>query len=101
MNAYLTQTIRDKHGIDWQEEYILGLVNHTKTIRVTHVLTTAFEVMTHATAHKYLTQLINKGLLKHDIGNDKRIKMLKLTPKGDKVIKEIANVSSVPSLVLS
>ena len=101
MNAYLTQPVRKKHGIDWQEEYILGMVSHMKTTKVMEVLSVSNEIMTNATTHKYLTQLIDKGLLKHDIGMDKRIKMLKLTAKGEKAIKEIANVSSVPSLVLS
>lgn len=101
MNAYLTQPVRDKHGIDWNEEYILGLVNHTKTIKVMQVLTTAFEVMTHATTHKYLSQLIEKGYLTHIVGDDKRVKVVALTKKGEKVLKEIASVSALPSLVLS
>ena len=93
MNAYLTQPLRKKHGIEWHEEYILGLVHHTQPVRVTAVLGVSNEVMTQATAHKYLTQLVDKNLLEHTIGDDKRIKMLGLTKKGNKVIEDIAHVS--------
>lgn len=93
MNAYLTQPVRKKHGIDWQEEYILGLVHHAQPVRVSAVLGVSNEIMVQATSHKYLTQLINKGLLEHTIGDDKRIKMVGLTKKGTKVIEDIAHVS--------
>lgn len=100
MNAYLTQRVRDKHGIDWNEEYLLGLVNHLNTVKVMNILAVAFEVMTHATTHKYLSQLIEKGYLMHTVGDDKRVKVVTLTKKGEKLIKELADVSSLPSLVL-
>jgi hypothetical protein len=93
--------VRKKHGIDWQEEYILGLVDHGDVVRVSTVLDVSSEVMTQATAHKYLTQLVDKQLIKHNIGDDKRIKVLTLTPKGEKIIKELANVSAIPSLAMS
>jgi predicted transcriptional regulator len=101
MNAYLTQPVRIKHGIEWQEEFILGLVSHKRTIRVTEILGASSEVMTNATSHKYLTQLLEKDLVKHDLKKDKRIKMVVLTKLGEKVIKELANVSALPSLALS
>lgn len=101
MNAYLTQPVRKKHGIDWQEEYILGLLGHKRMMRVTEVLGASIEVMTNATTHKYLTQLLNKDFVAHHIGSDKRIKEVKLTKKGEKVIKELSNVSALPSLALS
>jgi len=100
MNAYLTQPVRIKHGIEWQEEFILGLVSHRKMARVTDVLGASSEIMTHATSHKYLTQLLDKSLVEHDIKGDKRIKMVVLTKKGEKVIKELANVSAIPSLAV-
>lgn len=93
MNAYLTQPLRKKHGIEWHEEYLLGLVHHAQPVRVSAVLGVSNEVMTQATAHKYLTQLVDKKLLEHSIGDDKRIKMLGLTKKGNKVIEDIAHVS--------
>ena len=100
MNIYLTQPVRKKHDINWHEEYILGLVNHAKTANVSNVLDISNEVMTQATAHKYLSQLIVKGYVIHVLNRDKRVKTVTMTRKGDKVIKELANVSSVPSLVL-
>lgn len=100
-NIYLTQKVRDKHRINWHEEYILGLVAHQRGMSVSPLLTVAREVMTQATTHKYLTQLIDKKYLKHDLRADKRIKVVKLTDKGEKYIREIANVSVVPSLAVS
>ena len=101
MNIYMTQPVRKKHGVSWEEEYILGLVNHGDVVRVTTVLDVSNEVMTQATTHKYLTQLVDKQLIKHNIGDDKRIKVLTLTPKGEKIIKELANVSAIQSLAMS
>ena len=101
MNAYLTQAVRSKHGISWQEEYLLGLVGHKRMMQVSEVLSASKEAMTNATTHKYLTQLIDKGLAKHDLRADKRIKMVVLTKAGEKLIREIANVSAVPSLAVS
>jgi predicted transcriptional regulator len=100
-NIYLTQPIRRSHGVSWEEEYLLGLIHHRQSVRVTDILKTSSEVMTLATTHKYLTQLVDKKLAKHAIGDDKRIKMVNLTPKGEKIIKEIAHVSKLPSLAVS
>lgn len=99
-NIYLTQPIRRNHGVSWEEEYLLGLINHRRKLRVTDILQTSSEVMTLATTHKYLTQLSDKKLIKHTVGTDKRIKEVTLTAKGDKIIKEIAHVSTLPSLAV-
>ena len=100
-NIFLTQRLRHKHGVSWEEEFILGMVAYNQTLRVMDVIAGSGEVMTQATSHKYLTQLIDKGLLAHHIVVDKRIKMLKLTAKGEKYLKEIENVRAVPSVAVS
>ena len=100
-NIFITQKVRHKHGVSWEEEYILGLIAHSQRLNVSEVIAASNQVMTQATAHKYLTQLVDKQLIKHNIGDDKRIKVLTLTPKGEKIIKELANVSAIPSLAMS
>jgi DNA-binding MarR family transcriptional regulator len=100
-NIFMTQRTRHKYGVSWEEEFILGLVAYNGSLNVSAVIAASSDVMTQATTHKYLTQLIDKDYLKHDYKIDKRIKMVGLTTKGVKYIKEIAHVSALPSLVLS
>ena len=93
MNIYMTQPIRTKYGICWEEEYILGLVDHAENATVSKVLELAKEVMTEATTHKYLTQLIDKRMVEHLVGLDKRIKVLGLTKAGVRYLDELSNAS--------
>jgi DNA-binding MarR family transcriptional regulator len=88
----MTQPVRKKHGVSWEEEYILGLVDHAESATVSKVLELAKEIMTEATTHKYLTQLIDKRMLEHLIGLDKRIKVLGLTKAGRKYLDEVEGV---------
>ena len=93
MNIYMTQPVRKKHGVSWEEEYLLGLVDHTENVTVSKVLELAKEAMTQATTHKYLTQLIDKRMLEHIVGDDRRIKVLGLTRTGIRYLDELSNVS--------
>ena len=93
MNIYMTQPVRKKHGVSWEEEYILGLVDHTENVSVSKVLSIAKEVMTEATTHKYLTQLIDKRMVEHLVGDDRRIKVLGLTKAGFKFLNELSDAS--------
>jgi predicted transcriptional regulator len=90
MNAYLTQPIRAKFGVTWQEEYLMGMVANTEKVSVTNILAKANEVMTLATTHKYLTQLIDKKMLTHKVEKDKRVKFVTLTSKGVKFLNTIS-----------
>lgn len=92
MNIYMTQPVRKKHGVSWEEEYILGLVDHAESATVSKVLELAKEAMTQATTHKYLTQLIDKRMLEHIVGDDRRIKVLGLTKAGRKYLDEVEGV---------
>ena len=100
-NIFITQKVRHKHGVSWEEEYILGLIAHSQRLNVSEVIAASNQVMTQATTHKYLTQLIDKDYLKHDHKIDRRVKIVLLTAKGEKYIREIANVSAIPSLAMS
>ena len=93
MNIYMTQPVRKKHGVSWEEEYILGLVDHAENASVSKVLSLAKEAMTQATTHKYLTQLIDKRMVEHIVGDDRRIKVLGLTKAGIKFLNEISDAS--------
>jgi len=53
----------------------------------------AKEAMTQATTHKYLTQLIDKRMVEHIVGDDKRIKVLGLTRAGIRYLDELSNAS--------
>ena len=92
-NIYVTQPVRKKHGICWEEEYILGLVDFADKVKVMDVISTANEVMTNATTHKYLTQLVDKKYLKHVVGKDRRVKMVELTRAGIRFLDELSNDS--------
>lgn len=100
-NLYETQPVRKKHGLSWEEEYILGLVANAKSVKVSAVLGISNEVMTQATTHKYLTQLLDKEYVKHDVVEDRRVKPVKLTAKGQKFIKELADVNKLQSMAMS
>ncbi len=93
MNIYMTQPVRKKHSLCWEEEYLLGLVDHADKVKVMEVLSIAKEVMTNATTHKYLTQLLEKKYIKHVVGDDKRVKMLELTRAGIRFLDEVSGVT--------
>jgi DNA-binding MarR family transcriptional regulator len=61
-NIYTTQAVRDKHGLSWSEEYILGMIAKQISPTTMSVLSDAKKrkVMSHATTHKYLTSLSKK-----------------------------------------
>lgn len=61
-NAYTTQSIRDRYGLCWNEEYILGLLLKEGEIKTADVLNIADRnrVMSPATTHKYLISLTKR-----------------------------------------
>lgn len=92
MNAFDTQIVRKKHNVSWDEEYIIALVNHNPGINTMEILKLVGKqkLMSHATAHKYLSQAIDKNFLKHKQDKeDLRSKAVFVTAKGDKFLQEI------------
>ena len=95
-NAYTTQSIRDRYGLCWNEEYILGMLVSRGDIKTADVLNTANEnrVMSPATTHKYLVNLTKRKFV-----NKKRDKadsrIFNLTPSGNALhfLEEINNGS--------
>ena len=92
MNAYDTQSIRKRHRIGWQEEYILGMVNAEAPLGTMAVLkiAEAQAVMSPATTHKYLHKLIaKKFVLEKQDRIDRRGVDLTVSAKGEGLLQEI------------
>lgn len=92
MNAFTTQIVRKKHDVSWNEEYIIAMVQNNEGISTMRVLNIAKlqKVMSPATAHKYLTQAVDKKLLNHKQNKeDMRTMTLSLTAKGERFLEEI------------
>lgn len=92
MNAYNTQQTRTRYRVTWQEEYIIGMVNKESPLGTTAVLKIAEHqaVMSPATAHKYLTNVVAKKFVSEQSAkSDKRTVVFKLTEKGEKFLKEL------------
>ena len=92
MNAFDTQIVRKKHGVSWNEEYIIAMVHHNEGISTMRILNIAKlqKVMSPATAHKYLSQAIAKKLLNHKQDKeDMRTMSVHLTAKGRHFLQEI------------
>ena len=53
MNAFDTQIVRKKHGVSWNEEYIIAMIAHNEgisTMRIINPATIAYA--THSTQRK-------------------------------------------------
>lgn len=93
MNAFKTQSIREKHHIAMQEEYILGLVNALAPISTSRILLLAEkqDSMSPSTAHKYLKQLQRKKFVHVIKAEDSRVREHSPTSKGLVVLEELRN----------
>jgi DNA-binding MarR family transcriptional regulator len=82
MFLYRTQPIRDKHGVNWHEELLLGAVEALGETWTNDVIDSVRSTMSSNTAHKYITQLVDKGYLKQTRSTkDKRFANVDLTQK--------------------
>jgi predicted transcriptional regulator len=91
MNTYESQPVRNTYKVTWQEEFILGMVNHMGPLngmRIIHECQTDTG-MSLATTHKYLKQNVAKKLLKQK--RTGREVHFSLTDKGTKFLEEIKN----------
>ena len=93
MNAFKTQTIRAKHKLTMQEEYVLGIINELEPISTTRILNLAEkqDVMSPATTHKYLKQLQRKKFVHVIKAEDSRVREHSPTGKGLVVLEELRN----------
>ena len=93
MNAFKTQTIRAKHKLTMQEEYVLGIINELEPISTTRILNLAEkqDVMSPATTHKYLKNLERKKLIHKIKAEDRRMHEMATTGKGLVILEELRN----------
>ena len=91
MNAFKTQTIRAKHKLTMQEEYVLGIINELEPISTMRILNLAEkqDVMSPATTHKYLKNLERKKLIHKIKAEDRRMHEMATTGKGTIFLEEL------------
>jgi DNA-binding MarR family transcriptional regulator len=90
MFLYRTQPIRDKHGVNWYEELLLGAVEALGETWTNDVIDSVRSTMSANTSHKYITQLIDKGYLKQTRSTkDKRFANVDLTQKAVDYLTQI------------
>lgn len=93
MNAFKTQAIRNKHKVNMQEEYVLGMVRALEPISTTRILNLAEKqnAMSPATTHKYLKQIERKKLIHKVKAEDQRMKEFEATGKGISFLEELGH----------
>ena len=82
MLLFKSQAIREQHDINWHEELVLGAVASLGETWTNDVIDSVRTTMSPNTAHKYVTQLIDKGYLEQTRSKkDKRFANVKLSKK--------------------
>lgn len=92
MNAFESQHIRNKYGIDWLSEYIIGMINNLGAMNTTRILAMCerHKIMSSATAHKYLKLGVErKLLLQKRSKEDKRGVEFTVAAKGIQFLEEL------------
>ena len=92
MNAYMTQAVRHRYKLVWQDEYIIGMVGKEEPLSTSGVfkIADAENVMSQATTHKYLKRVVAKKLVQERVAKpDRRANELTLTEKGKNFLQEI------------
>jgi len=92
MTIFVTQHIRDKVGLSWGEEYVIGLVEKTEPITTTRLLSLVSKqrAMVSTTAQTNMKSAIAKKLIsKRKDTEDGRVVHYTLTDKGKKLMQEL------------
>jgi Fe2+ or Zn2+ uptake regulation protein len=91
VNTFKTQSIRDKHHLTMQEEYILGMVSSLEPISTSRILLLAEKqnAMSPSTAHKYLKELQRKKFVHTVKSDDSRLREFAPTGKGMVFLEEL------------
>jgi DNA-binding MarR family transcriptional regulator len=94
MTIFVTQHIRDKVGLSWGEEYVVGLVEKTEPITTSRILAlvTKQGAMNQTTAQRHIKSAVNKKLINKFQEQDDGIRVYhELTDKGKKLMQELRN----------
>lgn len=90
MFLFKTQHVRNQHGVSWFEEVLMGAIADLGSTWTNDVMDSVRDVMSPNTAHKYITQLIEKGYVAQQRAKqDMRYAHLTLTDKGTQYLSEI------------
>jgi len=92
MSIFDAQYIRDRAGLSWGEDYVLGLINSTAPTIYSRIayLVNKQKALTSASANKYLKMLVEKDLVRRTPDKkDLRLIHYTLTGKGEKLVKEL------------
>ncbi len=91
MLLFKTQTVRDKHRVNWYEELIMGAIANLGEPTTNDILKEANSLaMSPNTAHKYLSKLIQEGYVTQRRGkNDMRFAHVSLAPRGQEYLDAI------------
>lgn len=90
MHLFRTQAERNRQNITWAQEYVLGLVSCYSPLSTNAMIAKAESTFSAATTHKYITQLVERGLVSQTVNKeDKRYSDLCITKKGIDVLNAI------------
>ena len=90
MFLFKTQHVRNQHGVSWFEEILMGAIYELGRTWTSDVMDSVRGTMSSNTAHKYITQLVEKEYVAQQrTKTDKRYAHLSLTDKGKKYLTEI------------
>jgi DNA-binding MarR family transcriptional regulator len=92
MNAFDAHPIYKKYDVCWNEDYLLGMVAFDEGLSTLNIMDACAEagVMTPATTHKYIKQLLKKGLVKQVVLKyDRRVRALALTARGSHFLRDV------------
>lgn len=83
MHLFRTQSTRNRLNISWIQEYVLGLVSCYSPLSTNEMIKKATGTLSAATTHKYITQLVERGLVKQTVDKkDRRYSSLCITEEG-------------------
>lgn len=90
MYLFKSQSTRKRLHINWAQEYVLGLVRTHPNCHTSEITQKATEAMSGNTAYKYVTQLVERGLIEQTVDRyDRRFTTLAISETGKDVINEI------------
>ena len=90
MHLFRTQAERNRQNITWIQEYVLGLVSCYSPLSNNEMIKKATGTLSAATTHKYITQLVERGLVSQAVNKeDRRYANLCITKKGIEVLDAI------------
>lgn len=91
MNGYKRQQLLDQHGLNYVEDFIIGLVYEERVINIMDILKKCIDlgICSHATAHKNYKSASDKGYLSIVKGQDHREKRIMLSAKAVAYLEEL------------